>query len=37
MAFTPEAAFGVGGFAFREEPEADGNLRVVEELAEVGG
>lgn len=28
-----EAAFGVGGFVFREEPEADGDLRAVEELA----
>jgi len=28
-----EAAFGVGVFVFREEPEADGGLRAVEELA----
>ena len=31
-----EAAFGVGGFVFREEPEADGDLRAVEELAGEG-
>ena len=31
-----EAAFGVGGFVFREEPEADGELRAVEELAGEG-
>ena len=31
-----EAAFGVGGFVFRGEPEADGNLRAVEELAGEG-
>jgi len=29
-------AFGVGGFVFCEEPEADGNLRAVEELAGQG-
>ena len=28
-----EAAFGVGVFIFREEPEVDGNLRAGEELA----
>jgi len=33
LAAVAEAAFGVGGFVFREEPEADGNLRAVEELA----
>ena len=31
-----EAAFGVGVFVFREEPEADGNLRAGEELAGEG-
>jgi hypothetical protein len=31
-----ESAFGVGAFVFREEPEADGNLRAVEELAGEG-
>jgi len=34
--FTPETAFGAGVFVFREEPEADGNLRAVEELAGEG-
>ncbi len=29
-------AFGVGVFVFRGEPEADGNLRAVEELAGEG-
>lgn len=29
-------AFGVGGFVFREEPEADGDLVAVEELAGEG-
>lgn len=34
LATVEEAAFGVGVFVFREEPEADGNLHtVVEELA----
>lgn len=33
LAAVAEAAFGVGGFVFREEPEADWNLRAVEELA----
>jgi hypothetical protein len=33
LAAVAEAAFGVGVFVFREEPEADGNLRAVEELA----
>ena len=33
FAAVAEAAFGVGVFVFREEPEADGNLRAVEELA----
>ena len=28
---------GVGIFVFREEPEADGNLRAIEELAREGG
>ncbi len=36
FAVVAEAAFGVGVFAFREEPEADGNLRAVEELAGEG-
>jgi hypothetical protein len=27
------AAFGAGGFVFREEPETDGNLRAVGERA----
>ena len=31
-----EVAFGVGGFAFREEPEADGDLGAVEELTGEG-
>jgi len=30
------AAFGASGFVFREEPEADGNLRAGEELAGEG-
>ncbi len=33
LAAVTEAAFGVGGFIFREEPEADGNRRAVKELA----
>ena len=33
MEVLMEAAFGVGGFVFREAPEADGYLRAVEELA----
>ena len=36
LAAVAEAAFGVGGFVFREEPEADGDLRAVEELAGEG-
>jgi len=32
-----EAAFGVGVFVFREEPEAAGNLRAVKKLAGEGG
>jgi len=36
LAAVAEAAFGVGGFVFREKPEADGNLRAVEELAGEG-
>ena len=36
LAAVAEAAFGVGGFVFRQEPEADGNLRAVEELAGEG-
>ena len=32
FAAVVEAAFGVGVFVFREEPEADENLRAVEEL-----
>ena len=31
-----EAAFGIGVFVFREEPEAEGNRRAVEELAGEG-
>ena len=31
-----EAAFGVGVFVFREEPEADGDLRAGEERARKG-
>ncbi len=34
--WSAEAAFGVGCFVFREEPEANGYLRVVEELAGKG-
>lgn len=33
FAAAAEAAFGVGVYVFREEPEADENLRAVEELA----
>ena len=36
MPAVAEAAFGVRVFVFREEPEADGNLRAVEELAGEG-
>ncbi len=36
LAAVAEAAFGVGGFVFREEPEADGDLGAVEELAGEG-
>ena len=36
FAAVAEAAFGGGGFAFREEPEGDGYLRAVEELAGEG-
>ena len=36
LAAVAEAAFGVGVFVFREEPEADGDLRAVEELAGEG-
>ena len=36
LAAVAEAAFGVGGFVFREEPEADGDLCAVEELAGAG-
>ena len=36
FAAVAEVAFGVGGFVFREEPEADGNLCAVEELAGEG-
>ena len=36
LAAVAEAAFGVGAFVFREEPEADGNLRAVEDLAGEG-
>lgn len=36
LAAVAQAAFGVGGFVFREEPEADGDLRAVEELAGEG-
>ena len=32
LAAVEEAAFGVGVVVFREEPEADGNLRSVKEL-----
>ncbi len=35
-AAVAEAAFGVGVFVFHEEPEADGNLWTVEELAGEG-
>ena len=33
LAAVAEASFGVVVFVFREEPEADGNLRAGEELA----
>ena len=36
LAAVAETAFGVGCFVFREEPEADGDLRAVEELAGEG-
>ena len=36
LAAVAEAAFGVGVFVLREEPEADGDLRAVEELAGEG-
>ena len=36
FAAVAETAFGVGGFVFREDPEADGDLRAVEELAGEG-
>lgn len=36
LAAVAEAAFGVGGFASRQEPEANGDLRAVEELAGEG-
>jgi len=32
LAAVAEATFGVGVFVFCEEPEADGNLRAVEEM-----
>lgn len=34
LAAVTEAAFGIGVFVFRGEPEADGNLRAKKELAE---
>ena len=36
LAAVAEAAFGVGVFVFREEPEADGDLRAGEERARKG-
>jgi len=36
LAPIAEAAFGVGGFDFRKEPEADGDMRAIEELAGEG-